>query len=150
MARRRLATLNEVEEPNVDISSLIDISFLLLLYFMVTSAIQPKEADLGMSIPAQVQTKVPFKLDPITIRVDGQGVIWKGTDEISSDPDQRELPALIEELERYKEATQTLESKPIVIVAAENEAKHQRLVDVMNALAKVGIENVTMTGFREE
>ena len=38
----------------------------------------------------------------------------------------------------------------MVIVAADNAAKHQRLVDVMNALTKVGIENVTMTGFREE
>ncbi|MDA0813108.1 MAG: biopolymer transporter ExbD, partial [Verrucomicrobia bacterium] len=83
-------------------------------------------------------------------KVDGQGVIWKGTEEISSDPNQRDLPNLVEELERYKEATQTLESKPVVIVAADNDAKHQRLVDVMNALTKVGIENVTMTGFREE
>lgn len=150
MARRKLAFQDTTEEPTVDISSLIDISFLLLLYFMVTSAIQPKEADLGMSIPAQVQTKVPFKLDPITLKVDAQGVIWKGTDEISSDPTQRDLPNLVEELERYKEATQAQESKPVVIVAADNDAKHQRLVDVMNTLTKVGIENVTMTGFREE
>ena len=148
--RRKLAYQVTAEEPVIDISSLIDISFLLLLYFMVTSAIQPKEADLGMSIPAQVQTKVPFKLDPITIKVDYQGIIWKGTEEISNDADERDLPNLVEELERYKEATQALESKPIVIVAADNEAKHQRLVDVMNALTKVGIENVTMTGFREE
>ena len=90
MARRKLAFQETTEEPAIDISSLIDISFLLLLYFMVTSAIQPKEADLGMSIPAQVQTKVPFKLDPITIKVDGQGVIWKGAEEISSDPNQRD------------------------------------------------------------
>ncbi|MGK0186607.1 MAG: biopolymer transport protein ExbD [Verrucomicrobiales bacterium] len=150
MARRKLALQQETEEPTVDISSLIDISFLLLLYFMVTSAIQPKEADLGMSIPAQSPSKVPFKLDPITLKVDAQGVIWKGTEEISSDPDQRDLPNLVEELERYKEATQGQESKPVVIVSADNDAKHQRLVDVMNTLTKVGIKNVTMTGFQEE
>jgi biopolymer transport protein ExbD len=150
MARRKLLQTEITEEPTVDISSLIDIAFLLLLYFLVTSTLQPEEADLGMSLPAQIQSKVPYTLDPMKIRIDAQGVIYKDVEELSSDPNEHDVKKLVAELERYKEETENLESKPIVIIEADNDTKHQRLVDVMNALTKVKIKNVTLTGFREE
>ena len=145
-----LAKKKQRREAEIPTSSMADIAFLLLLYFLVTSTLQPEEADLGMSLPAQVQSKVPFTLDPLKIRIDSQGLIFKDTEEISTDPNERDLPKLVEQLTRYKEETENLESKPIVIIEADNETKHQRLVDVMNTLTKVGIANVTLTGFREE
>ena len=150
MARRSLIQTEVIEEPAVDISSLIDIAFLLLLYFLVTSSLQPQEADLELALPAQIQSKAPFTLDPMKIRIDGQGLIFKDTEEISTDPNDHELETLVNQLTRYKEETENLESKPIVIVEADDDVKHQRLVDVMNAMTKVGIKNVTLTGFREE
>ena len=37
-----------------------------------------------------------------------------------------------------------------MIVAADDSGKHQRFIDVVNALASVEINNITMTGFRDE
>jgi hypothetical protein len=37
-------------QPALDISSLIDVCFLLLIYFLVTSTITPRETDLGMAL----------------------------------------------------------------------------------------------------
>ena len=38
----------------------------------------------------------------------------------------------------------------MVTVAADDDGKTQRFIDVVNALASVKIKNITMTGFRDE
>ena len=52
MARHKRRAKEAASEPELDISSLIDVCFLLLIYFLVTSTITPREQDLGMSLPA--------------------------------------------------------------------------------------------------
>ena len=54
MARKKIAEALEDDEPGLDISSLIDVCFLLLIYFLVTTTIQPREQDLRMSLPAAI------------------------------------------------------------------------------------------------
>jgi biopolymer transport protein ExbD len=51
------------------------------------------------------------------------------------------------ELDRYKQLVDATNKKPLVIVGADDEAKQQRFIDLMNALAKVGITTVTLSGF---
>ena len=51
MARHKRQQLEPEEEPALDISSLIDVCFLLLIYFLVTSTIKPRESDLGLQLP---------------------------------------------------------------------------------------------------
>ena len=52
MARHRKYEAEEESDPALDISSLIDVCFLLLIYFLVTSTITPRETDLGMALPS--------------------------------------------------------------------------------------------------
>ncbi len=47
MARHKKYDPVEDIGAELDISSLIDVTFLLLIYFLVTSAIQVRETDLG-------------------------------------------------------------------------------------------------------
>lgn len=39
------------QDPMLDISPMIDLSFLLLVYFLATSTLEPVESDLGMTMP---------------------------------------------------------------------------------------------------
>jgi biopolymer transport protein ExbD len=55
--------------------------------------------------------------------------------------------AMEAELDRYKQLTDATNKKPLVIVSADDDAKQQRFIDLMNALAKVGINTVTLSGF---
>ena len=58
MARRvHSQTRGSDEDPELDISSLIDVSFLLLIYFIVTSTLQKRETDLGITLPSTVPTE---------------------------------------------------------------------------------------------
>lgn len=61
MARHKKLEAVEDEDPKLDISSLIDVCFLLLIYFIVaTSLIQERKLD--MSMPGQAMAKTPPRL----------------------------------------------------------------------------------------
>lgn len=150
MARRRAP---KEEDPTLDMSSLIDVSFLLLIYFLVTSTLDPKEADLGMTMPTS-QSSAPseVEIDQMTVEVNSSGHIVLNEEVLDTDAEKREVPLLLDRLRTYAESARLTDSKPMVIIAADDAAKGQRFVDVLNALSDkdVDIRNVTITGFKEE
>ena len=150
MARRRHLHPVETNTPALDISSLIDVAFMLLFYFLVTSTLQPKEADLGLELPTDTPTANPVQLDPISIRITVDGAIYMSDVQFEEPGGPSSVPSLYQEIERYHEATKALGQKPVVIVAADDEANQQRFVDVLNALAGAGITSITLTGFKDE
>ncbi len=139
------------EEPGLDMSSMIDVSFLLLIYFLVTSTLDPKEADLGMTLPTTDSSSASeVEIDQMTIEVNAAGTIVVDDKTLDDDVNNRDLPLLDDKLKQYKEAADLTGSQPVVVVAADDESLGQRFVDVLNALAKVEIRNVTITGFSEK
>ncbi len=149
--RKNLRKAPKEEEPGLDMSSLIDVSFLLLIYFLVTSTLDPKEADLGMTLPTtDPSSSADVEVDQMTIVVNGEGAIVVNDETLDADVGERNLPQLMDRLEQYKSAADLTNSQPIVVIAADDSSKSQRFVDVLNALASVGIKNVTITGFTEE
>ena len=151
MARHRERTAPVEEEPALDMSSLIDVSFLLLIYFLVTSTLDPKEADLGMQLPTtETNAANPVEVDQMTIEVNSEGYIIVDKEVLDTDPNDRKVPLLTAKISEYAAAAQMTNSQPIVVVAADDASKGQRFVDVLDALAEAGIKNVTITGFTEE
>ena len=149
MARKNKMEFEPESEPGMDVSSLIDVSFLLLIYFLVTSTLMPKEGDLGMQLPSDTPSGNPIKLDPMTIKVSDAGQVFVQDELLEDDPGSRNLENLHNTLKSYRETCDATDSDPIVIVAADDQAEHQRFIDVINTLAKVKITNVTLTGFKE-
>lgn len=148
MARNRVPPREE--EPELDMSSMIDVSFLLLIYFIITSTLDPKEADVAMKMPtSESSSSTEVEVDQMTINVNGAGHIVANEETLDQDPNDRDVPLLHRKLEAYKKAADLTNSQPIVIIAADDSASGQRFVDVLNALASVGISNVTITGFTE-
>lgn len=139
------------DEPVLDMSSLIDVSFLLLIYFLVTSTLMKKETDLGLTLPTQQPDSASsqVEIDQMMIVINPDGSVVVNDDILDTDAEQRALPKLSDRLRMYKKAADLSGSKPLVILAADDASKGQRLVDVLNALAGVGIKSVTMTGFSE-
>lgn len=150
MARHKKRRPYEDDPPKLDISSLIDICFLLLIYFLVTSTLVPKETDLQMQLPAQVQdaSKTP-DIEPMFIRIDANGTIFVGTGSaqqiLDSDSQDHDLPLLSAQLKLYAGAANAADSKPLVQIYADGNALQQRIIDVLNALARVQITSVTFT-----
>ena len=45
----------EQEEVSINLTPLIDVVFLLLIFFMVTASLRKEEADLGLTLPGTLQ-----------------------------------------------------------------------------------------------
>jgi biopolymer transport protein ExbD len=150
MARHRKFQAESDADPALDISSLIDVCFLLLIYFITTSTIAPKETDLGMALPGVNPTPgEQSEIEPLFIRVSDVGAIFLGAganeQAMDSDVNVRDLPQLNEHLTMYTSAAKAAGSKPLVQLWADGGASQQRVIDVMNALAGVNISSVTFT-----
>ncbi|NWK57104.1 biopolymer transporter ExbD [Verrucomicrobiaceae bacterium N1E253] len=149
MARKKVSDNLEEDEPGLDISSLIDVCFLLLIYFLVTTTIQPREQDLKMTLPAAAPSSEPPELAPMFIKVDKSGSIYINTgaeqEALDSDANVRKLPQLKGRLDSYANAARAGGKEPIVQIWADGEAAQQRVVDVLNCLASAKVNSVTFT-----
>ena len=151
MARHRRSAAPEEDKPELSISPLIDVCFLLLIYFLVTTTIKQKERDNNMMLPSAAPSETPPPIDPFFIKINSQGHIYAnvGPAEELLDREavgkERNLPLLNQRLDVYAMAANQGNSKPLVQIFVEGEAEHQRVVDVMNLLAKFQIDSVTFT-----
>lgn len=129
----------EPDDPELDVSSLIDVCFLLLIYFLVTTTIVMQEMDLdfGMSGPGLVSESPSA---PLIIRLDANGRITLNPNHfpevVGEAGGGKELPILIERLEMLKAGRG--ESAP-VILSLDDQVDYQRVVDLFNCLAQCGV-----------
>lgn len=133
----------DIDEPDINVSSLIDMVFLLLSYFIATASLVRSEADLGIRLPgmlAQAQTVDMADEQIIEVRETGR-VVLNGME--YDEPASTDLPQLSQVLIRYRLASQAAKSEPMVTLQPDDKTRHQRVVDVMNACARAGIKNVT-------
>ncbi len=151
MARKPLPS---EPDPALDMSPMIDQSFLLLIYFLVTSTLEPTEADLAMTMPTSQAAagSEHVDIDMTTINVNSAGHVVMNDEVLDTDASSREVPLLLDRLHTYVEAAKLTGSEPMVIIKADDSAKGQRFIDVLNALAdpSVNISKVTITGFSEK
>jgi biopolymer transport protein ExbD len=149
MARHKKYETAEDADPALDISSLIDVCFLLLIYFITTSTITPRESDLGMALPAANPSTEQPEIEPLFIKIEAGGAIFTGVgtsqQAMDSDVSVRDVPLLKSQLDIYSSAARAAASKPLVQIYADGQATQQRVIDVLNALAAVGINSVTFT-----
>lgn len=131
--------------PDADISPMIDVAFLLLIYFIVTTTLQKNEADLSLTLPGVSSSdSKKVKIKQTMVRIDPSGVIFVNGESADSDPNDRSVPALTDRLKRYAASTALAQTEPQIIIDCDDEGKGQRFVDVLNACAKAGIKNITL------
>jgi len=131
------------EKVELQIAPLIDVVFLLLIYFMVSASLKRSEADLSLTLPGQVTQAQELKMpDEQIIEVLANGSIVLN-ERSFSDPSKADLAALELTLTRYREASQLANTIAMITIAAEEEAVHERVIDVLNACAGAGITSVT-------
>lgn len=122
------------EDVEVNLTSLIDVIFLLLLFFMLSTTFEHK-SEMKITLPeASEEVKEP-QLAAIRVAIDRHGNIFINDNPL---PDAR-LAHVREALER---AMTGLE-KPQVIISADAQATHQAVVRVMDAARQVGLVNIT-------
>ena len=144
--------MKRVEHSQIDlqIAPMIDVCFLLLFFYILTSKPVKPEADMSMTLPGTVLQEENLEIPDeqrITIQEDGQVIL---NDLPMDTPQSRGLPALLQTLARFKETAGANRSEALVTVDAADGSHHQRIVDVLNVCAQAGIQSVTFAASEEE
>lgn len=152
MARKRFER-EEEPGPNLDISSMIDVSFLLICYFLVTTSLQPKEVDVGIRLPSDSAIQEQREQRPLTLKLNSDGSVVaepnSNAQSLGKAGADYTFPELKSRLETYKTMANQLSAEPFVVLMAEDDANQQDLMNVFNAIYEVGITTVTLSGFRD-
>jgi len=131
------------EKAELQIAPLIDVVFLLLIYFMVSSSLKRSEADLSLTLPGKVQQVQELKMpDEQIIEVLADGAIVLNNKKFT-DRSKADLADLEYTLLRYREFSDLTKTPAMITIAAEDESVHERSIDVLNACAGAGINQVT-------
>ncbi len=128
-------------EGRADVSSLVDVAFLLLIYFLVTSTLMPREGDLEMAMGGGGGA---VELPPLEIEITAPGAVRIDGEEVEAAGSGSEVPGLRAVLERQVRVAGAGNSNPVVVLKAADGAQHQRFVDVLNAVSGAGVRDLMM------
>ncbi len=126
---------HQPEEPDVNLTPMIDVVFLLLLFFMVSTSFI-RESSLKVDLPeatGQVLTEKQAPID-IIINAEGQFIIAETT---ILEPDHSRITALL------KQAVGDTQD-PHIIISADANAEYQHIVTAMDIAQQLGYTRLTL------
>ena len=129
---------------------MIDMVFLLLVFFMVTAKPIKQESDISLGLPGTVTAEEAVDLpDEQRIRIEDDGSIVLNDSVLASAADTN-LKELVAILQRFEESSEANKSEALVTLDAADGTNHQRIVDVLNACARASITGVTFSDSADE
>ncbi|MGB0257949.1 MAG: ExbD/TolR family protein [Coraliomargarita sp.] len=132
-------------EDKVDITSMIDVVFLLLIYFMFLPLQQ--EADIGIKLPSESPPAENLKLpSEHIVEVFPNGLILLNGAPMDG-VDDRVMQRLTTTLTRLKLSSDRAGIDTVVKIQADPDSPHQRSVDVLNACSKADISKVSFASY---
>ena len=137
----KLQTRKAKDDPEINLISLIDISLLLVIFFMLSSTFV-QEGRLKIELPqASLVPTGKQKSDPLVVTVSQNGTYRVNDKElINNSPDT--LRAAIQEVSGADR------SKPVT-VRADGRATHQSVVSAMDVLGKLGFVKINIATVEE-
>jgi biopolymer transport protein ExbD len=123
----------EEEEVSVQLTSFMDISFLMLIFFIVTASLRKPHKELQIDLPTAAYSKIakaPKK--ELIISIDREGKIFLGNDAILSD----------QELTKRLQYIAASEPDTRVRIDADRQAKVFHMAKVMDLCQLYNIKNI--------
>lgn len=120
------------EELNLNITPLIDIVFLLLIFFMVTTTFN-REVELKIELP-QAEGEAVQESKNLEVLIDAQGRYFVNTDRVVDTQRGTLIRALTDAMDKKDD---------ILIITADARTPHQAVITAMDAARAVGLVNIT-------
>ena len=142
-------------DDELDMTPMVDVTFLLLIFFMITAAFALQKA---INVPpakedeaAQTQIIQDREEDTITIKVDGDNVFWIGAPRWDEEQRASSTQGM---LVRLREAKAGRGGKygagpTRLIVQANGDAVHEKVVAALDAGMSVHMEEIQLMSYEE-
>ena len=131
------------EEVGISLTPLIDVVFLLLIFFMVSTTFS-KESQLNLRLPTSdlpLETRLDEEVILINISEHGQYVLKRRND---SSVKKFTGSSAVELSEQLLALASGLED-PVVIIRADRMAAHQSVMTALDAAQRVGLLKLTFS-----
>jgi len=122
------------EEPDVNLTPLIDVVFLLLIFFMVSTTFE-RETEISIELPEASGPQIETEKKVVEISIDDKGRYFVNKKEV--------LNTQLETLKRAIQAAAGDAEKPRIILSADRNTPHQAVISAMDAARQLGFVNLT-------
>ncbi|MDX1518611.1 MAG: biopolymer transporter ExbD [Gammaproteobacteria bacterium] len=122
------------EDLDINITPLIDVVFLLLIFFMVSTTFE-RESEINITLPQASEEITEAKPDAINVAIDARGNIFVNDQALLNTQLSSIKEAIFDKLGQRSDAP--------VIISADSETDHQSVVKVMDAARQLGLVRIT-------
>lgn len=150
----------EEEEGDMDMTPMVDVTFLLLIFFMITAAFALQKAiavpPVDDSDAASVQTMDDLDDDSIVVRVDGDNIFWVvcpswATEEKAvSKQDMRTYVRNARQGKRPDGSGEGGKGWAKMLVQASGDATHEYVVAALDAGSGAGVEEISLVKIEDD
>ena len=135
--------VSEDGDIGFQIAPMVDVVFVLLLFFMASAGSQVLERELNISLPSgRSSTSQPaVPLTPIIIDILPDGRV-EMNNKVFDTPTSKDLPELRAKL---KDTISNFGDKDPVILRPDPATKHERVMDVLNAASAAGVTKLSFS-----
>jgi len=134
------ASINsEDSEPGFQIAPMVDVVFVLLLFFMAVAGSQTISKELTINLPSDGPVRPGVQPMPIVIDITADGQVRLNDQPMDAVSD-RHLPQLSA---WFQDTIHKFGDKDPVIIRPDPQARQERIIDVLNAAAKGGVKHLT-------
>lgn len=131
----------EYEEPEINLTSLIDVVFLLLIFFMVSTTFE-RQALLRLDLPEASTAETESVPEIVEFVVTDDGRLFVDDEELV---DQRQATVQAAIAQRFGENPEA-----VLVIRADAEAPHRLVVRVLDSAAAEGIRRVSIAAVESE
>ena len=133
---------HDEEAIGFQVASMIDIVFLLLIFFIVASQLQDLELEKEVSLPIAdaAHSKKSDGMQEILINVLSNGAVKVSGNVLP-------IEKLAEELRKVADASEKTEKK--ILIRGDKNAHYGRIMNIMRSCANAGLWNVSFAAFQE-
>ena len=124
------------DELSIDLTPLIDVVFMLLLFFVVSTTLFKGATKIGVSLPEANALALPQDTLKIEVGIDSQGRYYLDGNSIESSDPKRLKRILAAKWEKDQKAS------PTVVLVGDKAAPHQAVVSALEVAGELGIAQV--------
>jgi biopolymer transport protein ExbD len=129
-------------DTGFQIAPMVDIVFVLMLFFMASAGSQIVEKELNISLPSGPTANAGYNREAlILIDISPEGQVTMNNRSFGT-PTDRKLQPLREWL---KNAIEQFGGEDPVVIRPNPETRHERIIDVLNAAAAAGVKKLTFS-----
>lgn len=125
---------SQLEEPSINLTSMLDIVMLLIIFFMLSTQFQEEERQYDVNLPTVADaTALTGQPDEVVVNVAADGTITVRLEQVS-----------VEELEAVMRSAVEKFAGQSVIIRGDGSGSYQTIMDVMSACRRGGIKNLSL------